>query len=272
MDYPPSKKPRLKASPTAKSSSAVLITNPATPDPTKADLPSPDLSPQSLSPEPSELAQPMVNSSLRSKAKAKQAKAARQAVAEEAKAAADAALALPDGWLEIGTIVGVQGLRGEVRVYPVSDFPERFEEAGPRWLLAPKATTPTPVQLVRGRLLPGKALYVVTLEGVENRDQAEVLRQCRLLVPESDRPLLDEGEYHVADLIGLRVIDQATRAEIGTVVDVISAGNDLLQVTLTTPADKPQQVLIPFVPEIVPVVDVAQGFVEITPPPGLLEI
>ncbi|HEY9659223.1 MAG TPA: ribosome maturation factor RimM, partial [Allocoleopsis sp.] len=38
-------------------------------------------------------------------------------------------------WLEIGKIVGVQGLKGEVRIYPNSDFPERFEQPGKRWLL-----------------------------------------------------------------------------------------------------------------------------------------
>lgn len=179
---------------------------------------------------------------------------------------------VPDGWLEIGTIVSAQGLRGEVRVSPQTDFPERFEQPGKRWLLAPDSDTPDPVQLQRGRLLPGKALFVVKLEGVDDRNQAEALRHYRLLVTEGDRLPLDEDEYHVADLIGLRVIDQATQTFLGTVTDVLPAGNDLLEVALLSEQEPAPKVLIPFVPEIVPTVAIEQGFVEILPPPGLLNI
>ena len=40
-----------------------------------------------------------------------------------------APLVPPDGWMEIGSIVGAQGIKGEVKVYPNSDFPERYERA-----------------------------------------------------------------------------------------------------------------------------------------------
>ena len=203
------------------------------------------------------------------------------------------------GWLEIGRIIAPQGLDGEVRVYPDSDFPERFEEPGQRWLLRPGETEPQPIELLRGRYIEGKGLYVVELAGVENRNQAEALRDCRLLVPESDRPALGEDEYHVLDLIGLEVFNQLTGETLGTVVDIIPAGNDLLEVklhaapvsptsepddsgaTTTKPGKKrkPQPkplksktVLIPFVKAIAPVVDLEAGRIEITPPPGLLEI
>ena len=200
-------------------------------------------------------------------------------------------------WLEIGTIVSPQGLDGEVRVYPHSDFPERFEEPGQRWLLRPGETQPQPVELLSGRYIEGKNIYVVELANVENRNQAEELRNCRLLVPESDRPTLGEDEYHVLDLIGLEVFNQLTGETLGTVVDVIPAGNDLLEVELKGQSElpsqlnrpqievnadqkrksqskspKPKTVLIPFVKEIAPVVDLQNGRVEVTPPPGLLEI
>lgn len=177
----------------------------------------------------------------------------------------------PDGWLEIGTIVGAHGLRGEVRVYPTSDFPERFVEAGQRWLQRPGSDNPTSIQLEGGWLQPGKGNFVVKLEGVNDRDAAEALRDCLLLVPEGDRPTLEEGEFHVADLIGLRVIDQATQSQVGVVTNVLPAGNDLLQVKLDTPRGKTTDVLVPFVEAIVPVVAIDRGVVEITPPPGLID-
>ncbi len=169
-------------------------------------------------------------------------------------------------WLEIGRIVAAQGLKGEVRVYPDSDFPERFQQPGQRWLLHPGATDPEPIQLLSGRYLANKGLYIVTFAGITNRDQAEALRDCRLLVPQTDRPTLEAGEFHVADLLGLAVFDQTTEALIGSVTEVIPAGNDLLEVTLTDGS----KVLIPFVEAIVPIVDLEQRRIEITPPAGLI--
>lgn len=170
-------------------------------------------------------------------------------------------------WLEVGKIVAAQGLKGEVRIYPNTDFPERFEQPGSRWLLRPGQQTPEPIELLSGRYLSNKGLYIVQFAGITDRDQAEALRDCRLVVPETDRPPLEEGEFHVVDLLGLAVVDQATQQEIGTVLDVIPAGNDLLEVQLPTG----KKVLIPFVEAIVPVVDLEQRRVEITPPTGLIE-
>ncbi|HEY9728735.1 MAG TPA: ribosome maturation factor RimM [Chroococcales cyanobacterium] len=203
-----------------------------------------------------------------------------------------------DDWLEIGTIVAPQGLKGELRIYPNSDFPERFEEPGQRWLKRPGETHPQPVELLSGRFIPGKGLFVVQLAGVETREQAEALRDARLLVPASDRPELGEDEYHVMDLIDLEVINQLTGEAVGIVVDVIPAGNDLLEVKLhaqpepepekpeaplpnrTSKQRKPKRqkekktatILIPFVKAIAPVVDLESRRIEITPPAGLLEI
>ena len=205
---------------------------------------------------------------------------------------------MTDDWLEIGTIVAPQGLKGEMRVYPNSDFPERFEQRGQRWLQRPGESTPQPIELLGGRFIPGKGIYAVKLAGIETREQAEALRHSRLLVQMSDRPKLKEDEYHVLDLIDLEVFNQFTGEIIGVVVDVIPAGNCLLEVQLhhqpppepakpevapptrtskqrkpkRQTAAKPATVLIPFVKAIAPVVDIPGGRIEITPPPGLLEI
>jgi 16S rRNA processing protein RimM len=191
-------------------------------------------------------------------------------------------------WLEIGRIIAPQGLNGELRVYPDTDFPERFLEPGDRWLLKTGQAEPELVRLLSGRDLPGKGLYVIKLQGVNYRDQAEALRNAKLLVPVSDRLELEPDEYHVADLVGLEVRLQETGQAIGTVVDIYSAGNDLLAVQLfskdaaivgehtqATPQPDPAQksaspILVPFVHEIVPIVELSAGYVEITPPKGLL--
>ncbi|HBB34647.1 MAG TPA: ribosome maturation factor RimM [Cyanobacteria bacterium UBA8803] len=202
-----------------------------------------------------------------------------------------------DDWLEIGTIVAPQGLKGELRVYPNSDFPERFEQPGQRWLQRPSDSEPQSIELLGGRYVPGKSIYVVQLAGVETREQAEALRDAKLLVPQSDRPELGEDEYHVLDLLDLEVYNQLTGEAVGVVVNVIPAGNSLLEVKLykqPEPQDpkpepplptrtskirkpkrqtsKPVTILIPFVKEIAPIVDLPNGRIEITPPAGLLEL
>lgn len=179
---------------------------------------------------------------------------------------------LPPHFLPIGKIVAAQGMKGEVRVYPESDFPERFLEPGTRWLLRSHASQPEPIELIRGRYLDGKRLYVVQFAGVTDRTQAEALRDGQLFVPEGDRPPLEEGEFHILDLIGLEVFDQTTQVLVGTVISIIQAGNDILEVQRDqTGVEKAQTLLIPFVDAIVPVVDLQQRRIEVTPPPGLIE-
>lgn len=202
-----------------------------------------------------------------------------------------------DEWLEIGTIIAAQGLKGELRINPSSDFPERFEQPGKRWLRSPDGVTIREVELLEGRYLAAKNLYVLQLAEVEDRNDAEALRGYQLLVSKSDRPLLAEDEYHVSDLLDLEVYNQLTKERLGVVSDVFTAGNDLLEVKLdrqpvtedfnTTQLDlnseskknkikakknKIKTILIPFVKEIVPLVSLQERRIEILPPPGLLDL
>ena len=92
--------------------------------------------------------------------------------------------------LMVGRVVAAQGMGGELRVLPLSDFPQRFTLAGPRWLQDPKGS-PRQVVLLSGRQLPGRQLYVVRLEGVSDRSGAEALVGCQLMVKADDRPPLE---------------------------------------------------------------------------------
>ncbi len=249
---------------------------------------------------------------------------------DDSTAERSASTAVADDWITVGRIVAAQGMAGEVRVYPESDFPDRFLVAGDRWLLYPGKAEPELVKLKKGRYIPKKNLYIVKFEGVNYRDQSEALRDAELLVPAGDRPELDDGEFHVMDLVGLEVFLQETGESVGRVVDLISVGNDLLEIELPLPpveteksaseteeattddtteaptetpteaelkkqekaaftrrkgrrkaarerkkAARPKKaprLLVPFVHDIVPVVDLEAGRIEITPPPGLLDL
>lgn len=200
--------------------------------------------------------------------------------------------------IEIGTIVAPQGLQGELKVKTDSDFPERFEKSGSRWLQIQPHQSPQPVELIRGKQIPGKNIFIIKLAGINDRSQAESLRGSILLIEKSDRPYLDKEEYHVTDLINLQVYNQKTGENIGIITEVFSAGNDILEVTLhdqpevkpdivpdldkisriskrkkfKTKKHKVATILIPFVKDIVPIIDIEKGLIEINPPKGLLNL
>lgn len=191
-----------------------------------------------------------------------------------------------EDWLEIGTIVAAQGIQGELRVLSSSDFPERFTRPGTLWLRSPHHQAPQAFTLQSGRAVPGKNLFVIRLAEITDRNQAEALRDYTLLISDRDRLPLAKNEYHVADLINLKVYHSVTGEFIGVVIDVYFAGNDLLAVQLENipsphlsgtesrkkkPAT-PQPALIPFVESIVPLVDLTNQRLEILPPDGLLEL
>ncbi len=193
-------------------------------------------------------------------------------------------------WQVVGQIVAAHGLKGWVRVRCLSDFPERLLQPGPRWLRPPsisgitgsrppsdrsrpgsvkgaRSADPMPVQLVQGQFYPPKKLYLVQFEGLPDRTAAEAWVGAEVLISGNDRPDLEEDEYYLPDLIGLGVFHQPTGKKLGVLTTVIQAGNDLLEVT----TDQQETILIPFVKEIVPVVDLNQGRIEVVPPVGLLE-
>ena len=131
-----------------------------------------------------------------------------------------------------------------------------------------KGSPPREMQLTTGRQLPGKSLFVVRLGGIDNRDAAEALVGSDWMVPADDRPQLGEGEFHLMDLVGLEARLSPDSDPIGTVTDLISGGNDLLEIKRTDGS----KLLIPFVEAIVPEVHLNDGWLLLTPPPGLMDL
>jgi len=170
-------------------------------------------------------------------------------------------------WMSIGEIVAPQGLKGDIRLKPCSDFPERFTKPGKRWIQKANEL-PTEIKLIKGTLIPGKSIYVLSLEGISNRSSAETIIGWNLVIPVDSRPNMRNDEYHYFDLIGLEARRGPKKTLIGHVTDLIKGGNDLLEIELV----EGRKVLIPFVKEIVPEVEIKEKWILINPPPGLLEL
>jgi 16S rRNA processing protein RimM len=162
----------------------------------------------------------------------------------------------------IGLIMAMFGIHGEMKVRPLTDFPERFLKT---------ATVYVGDELIERRVL-GARLHqrtvILRLEGVETANDAEALRNNKLYIPASELIALPPDHYYLHDLVGLRVV-QVTGTPLGVVRDVIqSTGNDLLVIQ---DARTGKDVLLPTVKEFVKAVDVAGGVISVAPIPGFFD-
>ena len=173
-------------------------------------------------------------------------------------------------WLIVGLITSPQGINGEMKVKSLSDFEERFTKPGKRWLQK-ENETPRALELTHGFKKPGKELFIITFKGINNRNQAENLKGHKILVKVDAIPKLKKGEFHLTELVNLKVkiLENNQLHIIGKVINLSNEKNNLLVIQLLK---NNKEVLIPFVKEIVPVVDIKKNFILITPPSGLLEL
>ena len=165
----------------------------------------------------------------------------------------------------VGRLGRPQGIKGELTVEVRTDDPDDRFAAGRVLQTDPPERGPV---TVAGSRRQGKYL-VVQLEGVHDRNQAELLRDTLLLLDIAELPPIeDDDEYYDTQLIGLAAqLPDGTR--LGEVTDVLHLpGGDTLVV------QRPQgtEALIPFVRAIVPTVDLEAATITVTPPDGLLDL
>ncbi|MCO5602086.1 hypothetical protein L7F22_056214 [Adiantum nelumboides] len=192
-----------------------------------------------------------------------------------------------DDFVEVGLIRSTHGVKGELKVMSLTDFPEqRFERPGIRWVgfyRMGKLVGQRKIELLCGRkIMQGKDhAWLLTFEGVDSKEKASELVGATILVENADRPVLNADQFYIPELIGMSVQMKDSGNVIGSIVDIFNSGaSDLLRVKLSDSEDnqggnkevKDSLVWIPFVKEIVPIVDKENRFVEITPPQGLLEL
>lgn len=124
----------------------------------------------------------------------------------------------------IGEIVASFGLKGEVKVLPHTDFPERFERLGEVFVAGEGA--PGRMMKIEG-VRPHKGCLLVKFAGVNDISGAEMLRGAKLRIQESELLPLDENEYYVHDIVGLEVVTTDGES-LGTIKEVLrSPANDV---------------------------------------------
>ena len=173
-------------------------------------------------------------------------------------------------WLVVGLITSCHGINGQVKVKSLSDFEERFLQPGIRWIQK-ENETPSKIELISGFKQPGKETFIIKFQGINTRNNAEQLKKFKILVKADTLPKLKKEEYHLLELVNLEVktLENDELKKIGKVINLENEKNNLLVIELF---NNHKKVLIPFVKEIVPLIDIKNNFLIINPPKGLLEL
>ena len=153
-----------------------------------------------------------------------------------------------DKEIVIGKIVAPHGVRGDIRILPLTDKPAQFLDLD--YLLLPDGKKLT-VKSARFH----KRMILMTTKEITSMDQAELLRGKEVSLYSEDLPELEEEEFYVADLIGLPVYDEAGK-QIGTFKDSLATGSNDVYL-IASPGQK--DLLIPALKEFVKLISPAEG-------------
>ena len=166
--------------------------------------------------------------------------------------------------LRVGVITTTHGIRGEVKVFPTTGSPKRFEEIENVVLVSKKDELELEIERVRYF----KNLVILKFKGIDNINDIEMYKGAELYVDRAHGDKLEEGEYYIADIIGLKVFDEAGEL-LGEVSDVIETGaNDVYAVRRKGKKD----LLIPAIKSCILSVDIEAGKMTVRLLDGLLDL
>ncbi|WP_461171672.1 ribosome maturation factor RimM [Arthrobacter sp. Z1-9] len=165
--------------------------------------------------------------------------------------------------LQVARIGKPHGIRGEVTVQVLTDAPEDRFVPGTEFVVEPASAGPLTVNSARWN----KDILLLGFDGIETRNEAETLRGAKLFIETEELDEDDDEGWYEHELVGLE-------ARVGSrVVGKVAALNTMpVQDLLLVKTPEGEEILIPFVEQIVPEVNIEEGFILLTPPDGLFEL
>ncbi|SDM96961.1 16S rRNA processing protein RimM [Paenibacillus sp. yr247] len=164
----------------------------------------------------------------------------------------------------VGRIVNSHGIRGELKVVPETDFPERFDK-GNALIIVDSQNKQTPVTVQTSRL--HKNMFILQFDQFSNINDVEKFKGSLLKIEAKDQQPLEEGEYYYHEIIGCKVVTEEGQ-ELGLVSEVLTPGaNDVWVVSLP----KGKQLLLPVIDDVILDVDITLKTIHIHLMEGLLE-
>ena len=149
----------------------------------------------------------------------------------------------------VGKIVNTHGVKGEVKVMPTTDDPSRFKKFKSVYVMR-KTMTTYEIETVRFH----KGCVLIKFKGIDDMDAAELLRGSEIKIDRKDGVPLGKDEYYISDLYDMEVYTEEERF-LGKIVDIIETGSN--DVYVLKKADRPKDLLIPAIKQVIKNVDVA---------------
>ncbi|MBQ4304171.1 MAG: 16S rRNA processing protein RimM [Lachnospiraceae bacterium] len=168
---------------------------------------------------------------------------------------------------QVGIITSTHGLKGEVKVFPTTDDPQRFLDL--EEVILEKGRIRKTLRIRSVKFF--KKYVILGFEGMDRIEDVERLRGSSLLIDRKDALPLEEGEYYIPDLLGLKVVTREGEedVQIGTLKDVLMTGaNDVYVVEKTDGGE----LLIPVIEQCIKEVNLEEGFVRVWIMPGLEDL
>ncbi len=165
-------------------------------------------------------------------------------------------------YLEIGQIVNTFGIKGMVKVKPFTDNIERFSNLEKIYIKNKSGQTEYKIQEVKYH----KNMVLIKFEGIENPEQADLLRNSYLIVDRETEEPLEPGRYYIVDMIGLDVfIDD--NEYLGKLEDIYNTGSNDIYVVKN---ELGKQVLLPAIEDVIKNIDMDNKKVIVHLIPGLV--
>lgn len=168
-----------------------------------------------------------------------------------------------EDFFQIGIITSTHGVNGEVKVFPTTDDARRFKRLKEVFVDNGKERVTLEIEGVKFF----KQLVILKFKGIDSLNEVEKYRKSTLLVARENAVRLGRNEYFIADLMGLKVLDE-DESEIGVLRDVMETGaNDVYVIDL----HDGRELLLPAIRQCVLAVDVEAGYIKIHILEGLLD-
>ena len=165
--------------------------------------------------------------------------------------------------ITVGKIINTQGIKGEVRVWPLTDYPERFKDGSTVLLESQGEKRVLTIERARNH----KNFLVIKFTEIKDMNSAEMLKEGLLKIPREELMELPEDTYYIFEITGMEVVTTEGLL-LGKVKNVIQTGsNDIYVVSGTE-----KEFLIPAVRDIVKKVDRENRLIIIQPIDGLLDL
>lgn len=152
-----------------------------------------------------------------------------------------------DKQIIIGKIVAPHGVRGDIRILPLTEKPDLFLDLDYLLLEGGKKLT---VKNARFQ----KRMILVTTKEITSMNEAELLRDKNIYIKAEDLPELEDDEFYVADLVGIPVYDLEGK-QIGTFKDSLSTGSNDVYI-IAVPGAK--DILVPALKEYFKEINLAE--------------